>query len=131
MGARIIADSLVGIHLGFILFVTLGGLLVFKWRKLAFAHIPCALWGGLIEFTGWICPLTPLENHFRRLAGELGYAGGFVDHYITPLIYPEALGRGTQIVLGIFVIALNTAIYGTIVLRRQRARRQAGRGQTE
>ena len=92
------------LHLAFVLFVALGGLLVLRWPKVAFLHIPCALWGVAIEFGGWICPLTPLEQHFLRLAGEAGYEGGFLEHYIWPLIYPDELTRGMQVGLGLAVL---------------------------
>ena len=111
MTASIAANALLLIHLGFVLFVALGGLLVLKWRRAAWVHLPCAAWGVLIEFTGWICPLTPLENHFRRLAGEAGYDGGFLQHYVWPVLYPGGLTRGMQVALGLAVLALNLYIY--------------------
>ena len=111
MTASIAANALLLIHLGFVLFVALGGLLVLKWRRVAWVHLPCAAWGILIEFNGWICPLTPLENHFRRLAGEAGYDGGFLQHYIWPVLYPSGLTRGMQVVLGLAVLGLNLYIY--------------------
>ncbi len=120
MLARWLADLIVVVHLAFILFVMLGGLAVLRWPRLAWAHVPAVLWGVWIEFSGGICPLTPLENHFRVLAGEAGYDGGFVEHYLIPLIYPHDLTRGTQFVLGAIVIAVNLAVYGW---RWRRARR--------
>ena len=102
--ARLAADLLVVIHLGFILFVIGGGFLLLKWRWLVVAHLPAALWGALIEFQGWLCPLTPLEQRLRLAAGEQGYAGGFIQHYLLPVIYPEALTRDIQILLGVAVI---------------------------
>jgi hypothetical protein len=114
------ADLIVLIHFCFILFVVLGGLLVLRRPKLAWLHVPAAIWGVLIEFSGWICPLTPLENHWRDLGGQAGYSGGFVQHYIVSLIYPEGLTRGAQIVLGMLVLALNGIVYGR-VLRRGKA----------
>ncbi len=86
------ADFLVVLHLGFILFVILGGFLVQKWRRVLLIHLPAVVWGVLIEFQGWICPLTPLEQKFRMAAGEEGYSGGFIQHYLLPIIYPDALG---------------------------------------
>jgi hypothetical protein len=83
----------------------------------AFLHIPTAIWGVLIEYSGWICPLTPLENSFRARGGEAGYSGGFIQHYIQPLLYPAGLTRATQVVLGSLVLILNLAAYGILVSR--------------
>ncbi len=115
----VLADLVLLLHLGFILFVALGGLLVLRRPRLAWLHIPAVSWGVTVEWTGWICPLTPLENHLRILAGGAGYQGDFIRHYLLATIYPEGLTRGIQIVLGIFVLALNIAIYA-YVLRRSR-----------
>ncbi len=107
----LLANSLVLLHLAFILFVVGGGLLA-AWKKgVVWLHLPAAVWGALIEFMGWICPLTPLENHFRRQFGAAGYEGGFVEHYLLPLIYPEMLTAATQHVLGSLVLAINFLIY--------------------
>jgi hypothetical protein len=106
-----LANLVVVVHLAFLLFVVLGVLLVRRWPRLIFLHIPAFIWGVLIEFAGWICPLTPLENSLRRLAGESGYVGGFIDHYITALIYPTGLSRSIQIGLGSAVIVINLAGY--------------------
>lgn len=108
---RLLADSVLVLHLTFILFVVLGGVLVLRWRKLAWLHVPAVTWGVLIEFMSWPCPLTPLEKDLRRLGGEAGYEGGFIDHYITSLIYPSELSHGTQIFLGVAVLAINAIIY--------------------
>jgi hypothetical protein len=116
-----LADIIVIVHLLFILFVILGGLLVLKWKWLVYLHIPAAIWGALIEFMGWICPLTPLENRLRRLAGESGYTGDFVEQYIIPLIYPGGLTREIQIILGVGVIVVNLVIYFFVIKRRVRA----------
>lgn len=113
----LLADIIVIIHLAFIIFVVLGGILVLKWKWMIWLHIPAAIWGALIEFMGWICPLTPLENRFRMLAGESGYTGDFIARYILPVIYPGALTRGIQILLGVFVIVINLAIYAYIMWR--------------
>ena len=112
------ADLVVLFHLGFILFVVTGGFLVLRWGKVAWLHIPCVLWGAWIEITGWVCPLTPLENGLRIAAGSARYSGGFVEHYIIPLVYPAELTRRTQLALGVGVIALNLCIYGLVVLRQ-------------
>ena len=115
---RLLADLVLLLHLAFVLFVVLGGLLVLRWPRLARLHVPIALYGATIEFLGFTCPLTPLENRYRRLGGESGYAGGFVEHYVTSLIYPDGLTRGIQVALGIAVLVLNAVVY-TVVLRRR------------
>lgn len=117
MTYNFLADIVVFIHLLFILYVLLGGLLVLKWKWMVSLHIPAAIWGALIEFMGWICPLTPLENHLRRQGGESGYSGDFVEQYIIPLIYPGGLTREIQIILGIAVIVINLAIYFVVIRR--------------
>lgn len=124
MLSALIADVLLLLHLCFVLFVAAGALLVLRWPRLAWAHIPAALWGALIELTGWICPLTPLENSLRRNAGEAGYAGGFIEHYLLPLIYPPGLTREIQLGLGIAVLVLNGLVYGVLIARRRRARQE-------
>ena len=118
---RVLADLVLLAHLGFVLFVVLGGLLVLRWPRIALVHLPAAAWGVLIEYTGWICPLTPLEKSFRARGGEAGYSGGFIQHYIQPLLYPNGLTRGTQLVLGSLVLLVNLAAYG-VVLSRMRGR---------
>lgn len=105
-----LANAVVLIHFGFILFVIFGGLLVFKWRKLIWLHLPAAVWGALIEFSGGFCPLTTFENRLRSASGE-NYTGGFIEHYIIPIIYPSILTRPIQITLGLVVILLNFFIY--------------------
>lgn len=115
MPYQILADIVVLIHFSFIVFVILGGFLVLRWRWLVWVHILAALWGALIEFAGWICPLTPLENQFRMKSGEMGYQSGFIEHYIIPIIYPEDLTRTIQIILGLFVLIINMGIYGLMV----------------
>lgn len=118
MPYRLLADLVLLLHAGFVIFVVFGGFAVLRWPRLAWIHLPAAAWGGLIELAGWICPLTPLENDLRRLAGETGYAGGFIEHYVVPVLYPPGLTRGMQIGLGVVVLALNAAIYGWILARR-------------
>ncbi len=118
MLAKIAADALVLAHLGFILFVIGGGFLALRWRRLVWLHLPCAVWGALIEFAGWVCPLTPLENSLRIAGGESGYDSGFIDHYIMPLIYPVGLDRGMQIALGVGVVAINLVVYGVFLVGR-------------
>jgi hypothetical protein len=106
-----LADLVVALHFGFVLFVVLGGLLVLRWRWVALVHLPAAVWGAWIEFSGRICSLTPLENEYRRLGGEAGYTGGFIEHYILPVLYPHALTRNIQVALGVVVVALNVGLY--------------------
>ena len=96
------------------LFVVLGGLLVLRWRWVAYLHIPAALWGAAIELGGWICPLTPLENWLRRQGGSAGYSGDFIEHYLLPVLYPSALTRPIQLMLGFLVIAANLGIYAYV-----------------
>lgn len=118
----ILADAVVVFHLAFVVFVVLGGFLVLVRPPVAWIHVPAALWGALIEFGGWLCPLTPLENWLRARAGEGGYGGGFVEHYLLPLLYPGDLTREIQIVLGVLVVIVNGALYGWLVYRTSRER---------
>jgi hypothetical protein len=119
---RAAGDLVLLFHLAFVLFAVFGGVLVLRWPRVAWAHLPVVAWAALIEFAGWICPLTPLEVELRHAGGEAGYAGGFVEHYVVALLYPEALTRGTQIALGIAVLVLNAAFYGIALQRLRRAR---------
>ena len=123
----VMADVVLILHFTFILFVILGAVLVLRWKRLAWIHIPCAVWGAWIEFQGSICPLTPLENRLRRLGGEAGYSGGFIEQYVVPLIYPSGLTRRTQIQLGLVVVAINIAVYGLIYSRHWRRTRTRSR----
>jgi Protein of Unknown function (DUF2784) len=109
---RLGADLIVLLHLGFVLFVLLGGLLLVKWPRLVWLHLPAAAWGAWVEFSGWICPLTPLENWLRAKAGEATYAGDFIGRYLSSILYPNALTHELQIVLGTVVLVVNLAIYG-------------------
>lgn len=118
MAYLLVANLLVVLHLAFVAFVIAGGRLVLRRPRLAWVHLPCALWGGLIEFAGWICPLTPLENRFRQLGGQTGYQGGFVEHYLVPVLYPENLTRPVQVGLGALVLVLNAAVYRRLWRRR-------------
>jgi hypothetical protein len=120
MWYRLLADAVLIIHLGFIAFVVLGGLLVLRWPRLAWLHLPTVAWGAWIEFTGSICPLTPLEIGLRARGGETAYRGGFIEHYVTALIYPEGLNRNQQVALGVFVLVLNAAVYGWLLWRRRK-----------
>jgi Protein of Unknown function (DUF2784) len=113
-----LADLVVGAHFLFVLFVVLGGLLTLRWGWVAYLHIPAALWGAAIEFGGWVCPLTPLEHWLRLRAGSTSYSGGFIEHYLLPVLYPSALTRTIQLVLGTLVLVLNLAIYTYLVRRK-------------
>jgi Protein of Unknown function (DUF2784) len=116
---RVLADAVLALHFAFIAFVVLGGLTVLRWPRLAWLHLPAAAWGAGIAFIGGICPLTPLENHLRELGGESGYSGGFIQHYLTWLIYPSGLTRTIQVALGVFAVAVNVAVYAWLIRRRR------------
>ena len=118
MSYRLLADLVLIVHAAFVAFVMLGAFAVLHWPRLAWLHLPVALWGAGIEFLGGICPLTPLENHWRQLAGEQGYTGGFVEHYIVALLYPDGLTRAIQVALGLLVVVVNIAIYAYAWRRR-------------
>jgi len=118
--SRLLANAVVAFHGLFILFVVLGGFLAWRWRWVAAIHIPCALWGILIEYRGGICPLTPLENSLRARAGQQGYAGGFVEHYVLPVIYPKGLTAGVQVALGTLVLTVNLFAYSLLIRRLTR-----------
>lgn len=118
---RVLADLVLAGHVAFVLFVVAGGLLVLRWPRLARVHLPCAAWGAWVEMAGWVCPLTPLEISLRRAAGEAGYSGGFLEHYVEPALYPAGLTRGIEVGLGIAVVVLNAAVYA-VAWRRRRAR---------
>ncbi|MGR5324468.1 DUF2784 domain-containing protein [Vibrio sp. DNB22_17_1] len=114
---RMLADLVVILHLLFIIFALIGGVLV-RWRSyMLFIHIPAALWVTVISFKGWICPLTPLENQLRQTAGDEGYPGGFVEHYIIPIIYPVELRFDVQVLLGIAALGINIVIYALVYYR--------------
>lgn len=114
---RLAADALVLLHLAFILFVLGGGLLLLRWPRLAWLHLPAVAWGATVEFFHLLCPLTPWENQLRRAAGQAGYDGGFVEHYLIPLIYPAGLTAQLQLWLGAVVLLVNGAVYGWLVWR--------------
>lgn len=107
-----LADLVIVFHLSFVLFVLLGGLLVSKWPRMAWLHLPAVAWGVFVEFRGWICPLTPLENWLRIKGGESADEGDFIPHYLIPILYPEGLTETIQVVLGLLVLAVNLGIYG-------------------
>ena len=118
------ADVVLVVHFAFVVFVVLGGLLALRWPRVAWVHVPVALYGAVIEFAGFVCPLTPLEVWLRRQGGESGYEGGFVEQYITAALYPTGMTREIQVAMGIGVLAINAVVYA-IWWRRQRRRRRA------
>jgi hypothetical protein len=134
MLARVAADAVVALHLAFIIFVVLGALLVLRWKWVVWAHVPAVIWGAAVEFTGAVCPLTPLEQHLRVIAGDQGYAGGFLEHYVVAVIYPAGLTIPMQQAIGAFVMFINAAIYGLALylgLRRRRLIGEAGKPPTD
>lgn len=120
-----LADGVLVFHLAFIVFVMLGALLVLRWPWVAWLHVPSFLWGAVMEFAGWICPLTPLELHLRALAGASGYEVRFLEHYLLRLIYPGSLTRGMQIAIGAGVLAVNGLLYARLLLRALARKRAA------
>lgn len=119
---HLLADLVVLLHLAFVLFVLFGGLLVLKWPRVMWLHLPAAVWGAVVEFSGWLCPLTPLEYWLHEQGGETGYNSDFIAHYVLPVLYPTGLTREVQIMLGIAVLAVNCSIYGWLWRRRLAAR---------
>ncbi len=115
----LLADMVVFVHALFVLFVVFGGLAVLRWRRLAWFHLPAAVWGTAIELGGWVCPLTYLENYFRRLGGETGYSGTFIARYLEPLLYPLGLTPHDRVFLGVAAFLINFAVY-VIVWRKRR-----------
>ena len=120
---RWLADAVALLHAAFVVFVVLGGFLVLRWPRVAWLHVPSAIWGVLIEYAGWICPLTPIENAFRERAGQAGYSGGFVEHYVLRALYPAGLTRQVQFVIGGLVLIINLLVYGAFWMRRRRGQR--------
>jgi hypothetical protein len=114
---KLLADAIVLAHLAFVAFVIGGGFLAWRYRRVVFAHLPVLAWGIWIEWSGWICPLTPLENQLRERAGESGYQGGFIEHYIIPMLYPPGLTHEMQWVLGGALLAINAVAYGKLVMK--------------
>ncbi len=116
-----LADFVVVVHAAFVVFVVAGGVLALRWPKILWVHAPAAVWGIVVEYAGFICPLTPFEIALRRRAGDAGYHGGFIEHYVEGLLYPTGLTRGLQIALGTFGLLANVGIYWYVL---QRLRRQ-------
>ena len=112
---RVLAEFVLVVHFAFVVYAVLGGILVLRWRWTAWLHLPVVAWGALVETLGWVCPLTPLENDLRSAAGISGYPGGFVDHYIIPVLYPDNLTRTDQLLLGLVLVAINVVIYGFVI----------------
>jgi len=121
---RALADLLLILHVAFIVFAVLGGLLALRWRWAPLFHVPAALWGVFIELSGGICPLTPLENKLRRAAGASGYSGGFVEHYLVPIVYPSELSLPVQLVLAGLLVFANALVYGFVWRQWRGARRR-------
>lgn len=119
---RLLADATVALHAAFVIFVIGGGLLVARWPRVAWLHLPAAAWGAWVELAGWICPLTPLENWLRERGGGAAYTSGFIEHYVLPILYPASLSRPVQWVLGGLVILVNIAVYAVVFRRRARGR---------
>jgi hypothetical protein len=119
-----LADLVVAIHLAFVVFVLCGGLLALRWRRLIWLHLPAAVWGAVVEFAGWICPLTPLEQWLRVYGGETLYNSDFVTQYVLPMLYPGNLTRDLQFLFGTIVIAFNVIVYGWLwrMQRRETSR---------
>ena len=122
MLCNLLADMVLICHFLFILFVIFGGLLLFLSKNYMYLHLPAVIWGASIEFLGWICPLTPLENRLREAANGSAYAGGFIGHYLMPVIYPDGLTRHIQILLGLAVLLINIVIYTSVIVHSRRKR---------
>lgn len=125
MTYKFAAEFVVLVHCAFVAFVVLGAVLVTRWPRVAWLHLPAVLWGALSEFLGVICPLTPLEQFLWQRAGLAGYSGGFVEHYVVALLYPAGLTRSIRVVLGTGVIVLNATLYGWLALRRRTSRHRS------
>lgn len=117
MPYRFFAEAVVVVHFAFILFAVFGAPLVLRWKRVVWLHAPVVVYAALIEFFGWTCPLTPLENWFRWRGGSAGYPTSFTEHYILPLVYPAQLTYRLQIVLGIAVLSINLLVYGWLIRR--------------
>lgn len=121
---QLLADLIVLAHVAFVVFAVFGGLVAARWRWLVWIHLPAVIWAAIVEFFGWFCPLTPLENWLRQRGGERGYASDFIARYILPTLYPEELTREVQIALGAFVILINLTIY-TWIFRTRKTNRDS------
>jgi Protein of Unknown function (DUF2784) len=123
---QFLADMVLLAHLVFVVFVLLGGLLLLRWPRLIWLHIPAMMWTVFVEVTAWVCPLTPLENYFRELAGGNVYQGEFIARYLLPLLYPAGLTPAIQLLLAGVVIVFNTIIY-TVMIRVRKRKIRVGR----
>jgi hypothetical protein len=124
---RLAADAVLVVHLLFIAFVGVGGFALWRWPRVLYVHVPAAAWGAVVSVFRLDCPLTPLEKSLRRRAGDEGYEGGFIEHYLVATIYPDGLTPGMQIVLGVLVAGLTAAAYGGFLHRRRIDRRTPAR----
>jgi len=120
--ALLLADLTVLLHFAFVAFVVAGGLLALRWPRVAWLHLPAAAWGAAVEFFGWICPLTPLENALRQASGGSAYGGDFVARYLLPVLYPAGLTAQIQMLLGVGVLVVNAVIYSWVLRRRSMRR---------
>ncbi len=118
---QLLADLVLVAHLGFIIFAVFGGLLVLRHRWVPLVHLPSVAWGAFVELTGRVCPLTPFENALRRGGGDAGYPGGFIEHYLVPIVYPEALSANAQALLAVGLVVFNATVYAVVLQRRQRS----------
>ena len=125
MGYLFFANALVVFHFGFVLFVLSGGLLVIWRKRFAFLHVPAVIWGVIVETTGWLCPLTPLENQWREAGGGVAYEGGFVEHYIMPVLYPHDITRDFQITLALLIAIINLIAYTVAFTRPRHTKKSA------
>ena len=123
---RVLADLILVTHFAFALFTVLGGVLVLRRRRLLWVHLASLLWGVVIQWANWTCPLTPLESRLRQAGGETGYRGGFIEYYVSMILYPESLTVELRYLLGAALIAVNLVVYGYAFLRRRRAARAGG-----
>lgn len=124
---RVLADLLVVLHLAFVGFVIFGGFLAWKWPQVVLAHLPALAWGFWVELSGQICPLTALEKHLRHLAGEAGYHGGFLHHYVLPILYPPGLERPDQWLLAAVLLAINAVAYRQVLAQRKKRKSAVAR----
>lgn len=124
MGYQLAANLTLVLHLTFILFVLFGGLLCLHRTRWIWLHLPSMIWGVWVEWAGWVCPLTPLENHFRKMASGQGYQEGFIEHYLVPLIYPELLTTSLQWLLGGLILTINIFVYYCVLHKRIKQQRK-------
>lgn len=120
MFLSLLADAMLLLHLVFIVFVILGALLVFQRQWIAWIHLPMVLWASIVNLMHWYCPLTPLENYFRIAAGQAGYEGGFIAHYLLPIVYPQGMSYDFGVVVGVGVFIWNAVIYSLVIYRVRR-----------